>query len=312
MLSRRLLRIKVIKALYAHFKSESESLDVSEKNLTASADKTYDLYFQMLWLPVEVMRYADRRIDIARRKKLPTHEDLNPNTKFIDNRLIRQMEQSDKLTSYLDRTGLGWARYPELVKSLYKSMLDSDFYKAYMDSPKDSWAEDVKFVEDFYVNLVENNEQVEEVVEEQSIQWADDVDFALILAVRTVSLSREGQADLPILPKYKNDDDRRFLTDLFRKTVLNYDEYLGYVEQLTQNWDVERIAFMDNIIMVAAIAELVGFDSIPVKVTLDEYIEIAKYYSTSGSSHFINGVLDKAVEMLTEKGLIRKAGRGLL
>ena len=312
MLSRRLLRIKVVKALYAHFKSEQDSAAISEKNLVAAADKTYDLYLQMLWLPVEVLRYAEKRVEMARNKKLPSPEDLNPNTKFIDNRLLRRLEGSDRLISLLDRRGLGWVQYPELIKGLYASMVESDYYKQYMESPSHTWRDDVKLAEDFYTLTVEDNEAVEEAVEEQSIMWADDIDFALILAVRTLTSAKAGQEDIPVLPQYKNDDDRQFLTELFRTALVRHNEFMSYIEELTRNWDVERIAFMDNMIMVAALAELTAFDSIPVKVTLDEYIEIAKYYSTAGSAQFINGVLDKAVATLSEKGLVNKFGRGLM
>lgn len=312
MLSRRLLRIKVVKALYAHFKSESDSLITSEKNLTASVDKTYDLYNQMLWLIVDVMRYASARIDLARTKKLPTWEDLHPNTRFIDNLVIHQIEGSEKLTSYLERKSLGWVRYPELIKSLYDSMVRSDYYKAYMAAADSSYNDDRKLVEDFYLNEVNDNDLLEDVVEEQSAFWADDVDFALILTMKTIEACRKGQPDLPISSKFKNEDDREFYKELFRKAVVNYGEYLGYIERFTQNWDVDRIAFMDNVIMATAIAELTGFESIPVKVTLDEYIEISKYYSTPGSSHFINGVLDKVINVLREEGKIVKSGRGLL
>lgn len=312
MLSRRLLRIKVVKALYAHFKSEPGSFAVSEKNLVATVDKAYDLYLQMLWLPVEVLRYAEKRIDIARSKKLPSHEDLHPNTKFVDNALIRRIEGSERLARLLERKGLGWVQYPELIKTLYAEMLESDYYREYMASPERSWKDDAKLLEDFYVNTAEDNEALEQVLEEQSILWSDDTDFALILAVRTAATSKASADDIAILPQYKNDDDKAFLSELFNAAVSRYDEFMACIEELTRNWDVERIAFMDSMIMVAALAELATFDSIPVKVTLDEYIEIAKYYSTPGSAHFINGVLDKAVASLTEKGLITKFGRGLL
>jgi N utilization substance protein B len=258
------------------------------------------------------MRYAQHRIDIGRRKKLPTTEDLNPNTKFIDNLLIHQIETSGKLTTYLEKRSLGWHKYPELIKNLYNSLVASDYYKEYMKNPERSYKEDAKLVEDFYMNEVDDHQQVEEVIEEQSILWADDMDFALILAIRTITSSRKGQPDLPILPQYKNDDDREFAGELLRRTLVNYNEYQKYIEKLTQNWDLERIAFMDNLIMAAAIAELVSFDSIPVKVTLDEYIEISKYYSTQNSSHFINGIIDKVIDILTEEGRIHKSGRGLL
>lgn len=312
MLSRRLLRIKAVKALYAHFKSESDSISASEKNLTQAIDKTYDLYHQMLWLIVDVARYAEKRLDIARNKKLPTYEDLNPNTKFVDNAVIAQIANSDRLVAYLERKALGWSQYPELIKSLYDSMSASDYYKEYMASEEHTYNQDRKFVEDFYLNTVEDNEALEAAVEEQSILWADDVDFALVMVNRTIGMCRKSQNDLPLLPQFKNDDDQAFVKELFRKAILNYDEYLSYIEKFTQNWEVERIAYMDNIIMVVAISELVNFPSIPVKVTLDEYIDIAKFYSTRNSSVFVNGVLDKAIAVLKEEGKISKSGRGLL
>lgn len=312
MLSRRLLRIKAVKALYAHFKSESDSLSASEKNLMHAIDKTYDLYHQMLWLVVDVARYAESRQELARNKKLPTHEDLNPNTKFVDNAVIAQLAGSDALAAYLERKSLGWVQYPELIKGLYDSMTEADYYKEYMASDERSYNQDRKFVEDFYLNTVDDNEAVEMSVEEQSILWADDVDYALVLVNRTLGMCRRGQEDLPLLPEFKNDDDKAFVKELFRKALVNYGEHLACIEKFTQNWDVERIAYMDNIIMVVAIAELVNFPSIPVKVTLDEYIDIAKFYSTRNSSLFVNGVLDKAIAVLKEEGKINKTGRGLL
>ena len=312
MLSRRLLRIKVIKALYAHFKSESGSIAVSEKNLITSIDRAYDLYHQMLWLVVDVARYAENRIELARNKKLPTAEDLNPNTRFISNAAVRQIEDSHALTDYLGKKSLGWAMYPEVIKNLYNELESSEFYQSYMAAPSTDYRTDVKLVEQFFTEIVEDNLLVEEAVEEQSILWADDVDFSLIMVVRTLGDMRASRKDIPLLPQYKNEDDRVFAGELFRLTVLHYVDYLSQVEKFTQNWDVERIAFVDNLIMVAAMAELVAFPSIPVRVTLDEYIEIAKYYSTPGSSYFINGILDKINEALTAEGRIQKSGRGLI
>lgn len=312
MLSRRLLRIKVIKALYWHFKSESASVAASEKNLTASIYKTYDLYHQMLWLVVDVARYADKRIELARQKKLPTAEDLNPNKRFIENPVIKQLEGSAALSDYLTKRKLGWVRYPELIKSLYTELVGSEYYRKYMSSAEISYRDEQRLVEDFYVQTVQDNALVEDAVEEQSILWADDIDFALFLVVRTLGNFRRNQADVPLLQQYKNDDDRVFAPQLFRKTIAGYDEYIRYIEKYTQNWDVERIVFTDNLIMAAAIAELLNFPSIPVKVTLDEYIEIAKFYSTRSSGNFINGILDKVIETLREEGRIVKTGRGLI
>lgn len=312
MFSRRFLRIKAVKSLYWHFKSESDSIPVSEKNLVHSIDKAYDLYFQMLSLVADVKRYAEGRIEIARNKKLPTHEDLYPNLHFVENPVIAQIESSQRLNDYLTKKSLGWSRYPEMVKHLYNKMLGSDYYKAYMASTPGGYRDDLRFVQDFYALTVQDDEMVEGVLEEQSILWSDDMDFALIMVLKTLDGFRENQPDITLQREYKSEDDLVFVKELFRQAALHFEEYQLYIERFTVNWDVERIAFLDNIILVAAMAELVSFDSIPVKVTMDEYIEISKYYSTPGSSQFINGILDKVVESLKAEGRINKTGRGLL
>lgn len=312
MISRRLLRIKALKALYAHLKSESESLMASEKTLIASIDKTYDLYFQMLSLIVEVARYADERQQAAMQKKLPTYEDLNPNRKFVENAVVHLIAESDSVNDYLAAHKLSWARYPELIKALYLQLEQSEYYKKYMTSQERSFREDLALVTDFYTNELESSEMLEEVLDEQSILWNDDLGFALIMVTRTLSNMRQSHRDVKVLPKFKSEEDLGFAKELFEKAAVNYDSNLEVIEQFTRNWDIERIAFMDNVIMVTAMAELISFPSIPVKVTLDEYIEIAKYYSTASSSTFINGVLDKVVNTLTEEGRINKSGRGLI
>ncbi len=312
MLSRRLLRIKVIKALYAHFKSESDSLVGSEKNLLMSADKTYQLYQLLLSLIVNIRQYAEHRIELGRKKHLPTDEERNPNLKFVNNRLIARLAGSDKLFDFLSVQKLGWERHPELIKKLYMTLVESDYYKAYMASPKDDYTEDQRLVVDFYMHALEDCEALEEALEEQSIYWADDLGFALVMALRTLQETRAGQAEVPILPKFRHDDDRKFAVELFRNALTHSEEYFQYIDTYTQNWDLERIAYMDRLIMLTTIAELVHFPTIPVKVTLDEYIEIAKYYSTPASSTFINGVLDKVVEALKKEGKIKKEGRGLI
>ena len=312
MISRRLLRIKVLKALYAHLKSESKSLTVSEKELVGSIDKTYDLYFQMLSLIVEVARYADQKQEAAKQKKLPTFEDLNPNRKFVENSVIRILSESDSVNDYIAARKLSWAQHPELIKSIFNELEQKDYYQKYMLSGETSFKEDLALVNDFYVNELEESEALEEALEEISIQWNDDLGFALLMVTRTLSNLRASHQEVKVLPKFKSEEDLEYAKELFEKALLNYDKHQQLIEQYTRNWDVERIAFMDNLIMIIAVTELTSFPSIPVKVTLDEYIEIAKFYSSPGSSNFINGVLDKIVASLTEEGQIKKSGRGLI
>lgn len=307
MLSRRLLRIKVVKALYAHYKSGAESPQVTVKSLKASIDSTYNLYLQMLWLIAEVSRYAEDRIELGRRKKLPTQDDLHPNMRFVENDAVRAIVDSEELKGALKARKLGWTAYPELVKLLYNELTQSDYYAKYMSADGVSWRGDVQVVEDFYVQTVQDNELVEDVAEEQNIMWADDVDFALSMVVRTLSGMREGRP-LRLLPQFNNDDDERFGGELLRVALAGYDESTAMISRLAENWDMERVAFIDMLIMATAISELQGFPTIPVKVTLDEYIEIAKHYSTPGSGTFVNGILDKAIKELN----VEKTGRGLL
>lgn len=312
MISRRMLRIKVIKALYMHLKSESDSLMASEKTLLASIDKTYDLYFQMLSLVVELAHYAEQRQQAAMQKKLPTYEDLNPNRKFVENSVIRLIADSDSVNDYLAARKLNWSKYPELIKLLYNQLEETPYFKKYMSSQERSFREDLALITEFYTKELEECEMLEDALDEQSILWNDDLGFALVMVTRTLSNMRPSHKEVKVLPKFKSEEDLDYATSLFENAAINFDEHLETIEQYTRNWDVERIAYMDNIIMVIALAELTSCPSIPVKVTLDEYIEIAKFYSTQSSSTFINGVLDKMITSLTEAGKINKSGRGLI
>ncbi len=312
MISRRLLRIKVLKAMYAHLKSESDSILASEKSLVASIDKTYDLYFQMLSLIVEMARYAESRQEMAKQKKLPTFEDLNPNRKFVENSVISLIAESDSVNDYLAAHRLSWAQYPELIKTLFAQLEQSDYYQKYMLSEERSFREDLALVRDFYTSELEESELLEDVLDEQSIMWNDDLGFALIMVERTLSNMRPVHREVKVVPKFKSDDDLAFAKELFSKSIVNFNDNIALIERFTAKWDVERIAFMDNLILALATTELMAFASIPVKVTLDEYIEISKYYSTPGSSTFINGILDRIVAHLTDEGQIKKSGRGLL
>lgn len=311
MLSRRLLRIKVIKALFAHLKSGADNMMASEKTLMASVDKAYDLYFLLLELPVEIVRLARQRQEIARQKKLPSYEDLHPNTKFVDNAVIRLIADADAVNDHLAARHLGWSQYPELIRSLYAQLADSDYFKEYMQRDERSFDDDKRLVERFFESLGECD-ALDDALEEMSMLWCDDLPYIVVMILRTLSALRPAHTELKIPAKFKSDEDPQFVRTLFEKSLVNFDANQDYIEKFTANWDLERIVFMDNLILSTAMTELMSFPSIPVKVTLDEWIEISKYYSTPGSSTFINGVLDKIVASLTEEGRIKKSGRGLI
>ncbi len=312
MLSRRLLRIKALKAIYAHLQCEGDNLIASQKGLLNSIDKSYDLYFLLLQLPVAIADHLRNQQQIAKEKHLATFEDLNPNTKFVDSALIQLLDNSDSLNDYLSIRHLNWSNYPEFIKSISAQFLQSAPYVKYMASQESSIKEDVALLESFYVTLIQESELVEPIIEEISLQMVGDLSYVLPLVMRTITSVRASHTDIKVMKKYKSDDDLTFVRSLFERALINYNKYQTYIERFTSNWDVERIVFMDNLILVVAMAELLNFPDIPIKVTMDEYIEVSKFYSTPGSSVFVNGILDKLTVSLQEEGSIKKSGRGLM
>lgn len=312
MLSRRFLRIKVVKALYSHLKTEDTPIAASTKNLIHSIDKSYQLYFQMLSLIPALAEYGRERIEIGLNKKLPTFEDLNPNRRFVDNRAVALFEHCDELFDKVEREGLGWNNNPEVIRHLYELLTTSEFYTKYMNETSHKFSTDVALLEDFFINCVQDNEMVEQTLEDSSLLWADDLDYVLTMVLRTLRSLKAKDTKAILLPQFKNSDDEKFAADLFTRAVVDYSENIDYLERYTRNWDMERIASMDLLLLSLAMTEITRFPSIPIKVSLDEYIEISRYYSTIGSPQFINGILDKAVADLNADGRIVKMGRGLL
>ncbi len=315
MLSRRLLRIKTVKALYSYFQSAEDSIDRSEKELQASLSKSYELYLRFLSLPAEVADMAVERIEQGRAKLMPTEADLNPNMRFAQNRVVGVLRESGALAEALKGypgAGWRWQREEGIIKKLYADFTAAPYYKAYMEGPEPGFSEDKQLIIDLLTHQIEDRDYIEEALEEESILWIDDIGYCLGLAIRTIGFLGRGGDELSVMPMYKNEEDSLFANRLLLKALEGHTRYFEYIDRFTRNWDFERIAFMDKLIMLAAITELVEFDNIPVKVTLDEYIEISKYYSTQSSSVFVNGILDKIVAWLSAEGLVVKSGRGLV
>jgi len=313
MISRRLLRIKVLLVLYAFNRKKGDSLESAEKELLLSLKKSYDLYHLLLLLIIEIKDVAEEKIEIARQKKIPTHEDLNPNTKLIDNRLVKQLSVNQQLKNYSKRTGLSWRDYIELPRKYYNILKDSDIYKEYMSSGKSSYAEDKKFVARLFDLILMESEELELVLEEKSVYWNDDLDFVSVMVDKTIRQFKESTVDdHSLMPLYRSDEDEIFVKTLLRKTILNSDTLMELIDSNTTNWEIERVALMDTLVMQLAITEIMEFPEIPVKVSLNEYIEIAKFYCTSKSSTFVNGILDKIVREIREKKMLSKKGRGLI
>ena len=313
MISRRIIRIKVLQVLYAYYSSTGKSLDNIEKELFFCIHKTYDLYHYLLALIIEIADYAEQRIEIRRNKHQPSEEDLHPNTKFISNQFIRQLRENRQLNAYLNQKKLSWVNHPELIKELYLFLVESDFYKEYMEDRTRSFLDDRKFADKIFNKIILISEDLYEVLEEQSIYWNDDVEFVVSMISKTLKKFNEySDTDQRLLPLYKDEEDRLYARDLLRKAIINHDELRALIKTHSKNWDLERIAFMDILIMQLAISEFLYFPSIPTKVSLNEYIELSKFYSTEKSRNFINGILDKTLKDLKQSGDVNKTGRGLI
>lgn len=313
MISRRLLRIKVLHILYAYFKTDSPSINKFEKELFHSIEKSYELYFYFLLLSTELQKLEEERILLGKNKRIPTEEDLNPNTKFLKNRVINQIKENSQLLRFINEKGISWAKNPEFVKKIYKLVTGNQYFHLYMQSEQDSYEWDKKVLVKIYSEDILNYEPLYQLLEEESIYWNDDVDFVISIIIKTLKgfKAPDGE-DARLMPMFKNEEDREFVKNLYRKSILKGDDNLKLISEYTKNWDVDRIAFMDILLMQIALAEVTEFPSIPVKVTLNEYIEISKFYSTNKSSTFINGILDKIVNKLRSENKIQKQGRGLI
>jgi N utilization substance protein B len=302
-----------MQVIYAWLNDEGSDISKAEKSLWFNIDKTYDLYHYLMALLLSVRKYAQERIDIASSKRLPTFEDLHPNRRFVDNKVLVQLSENHALNQHLAYKKLSWTDHDEVVKKLYHAIIDSDYYKAYMEKTTSTYAEEKQFVVDILTNELEPLELMYHVLEEQNIFWNDDIEFVISMILRTIDRFKENNNEGgSMLPLFKNDDDKEFAKTLLRKIIVRYNEYKTLIEKHTRNWEIDRIALMDIQLMVMAITEMVEFPEIPVKVTLNEYIELAKYYSTNKSNEFINGILDKIIQELKDEKKIIKTGRGLI
>jgi len=312
MINRRHIRVKVMQSVYAMQQSHNDDMVREEKFLKHSILKIFDLYVLNIQLLVEVQKLAAKKIALSKKKILATSEDLQPNTKFIDNTLITSIADSIALESYLSLYKLNhWSFDDEYVKIIFDALQKSDFYKDYLNSKEISFKSDKAFVIEFYKQIIAPNEKLAEFYEDKMISWVDDIPFVNTWILKTLNKQKEGKT-FQLGKLYKDQDDEDFVSELFRKTVLKHKTYEQDITDKTPNWETDRIADIDMILIKMAITEFVNFGSIPVRVTINEYIEIAKDYSTTKSSYFINGVLDKISKEFLETKKIVKIGRGLL
>jgi len=301
-----------MQSVYAMITSKADDLIREEKFLKLSIQKLLDLYVLQLQLIVEVQKLATQKLAISKKKHLATKEELSPNTKFIENQAILNLVNSTSFVTFKNDNNINnWTLDDEYVKIIWKKLEKSDLYKAYLNSGDSSFKEDKNFVQDFFKEIIAPDDKLADYYEDQNISWLDDIPFVNTWIVRT--LSKLKQNKIFVLDKlYKDEDDEKFVLELFRKVILHHTSYEEDISDKTPNWETDRIADIDMILIKMAIAEFLKFPSIPVRVTINEYIEISKDYSTNKSGYFINGVLDKLSKEYEKNKTLNKIGRGLL
>lgn len=309
MINRVLIRAKVVQMLYAYMVSkDSMTLTTAKKELTKSLDKSYELYNALLKLMIELTDVQDLRLDEAKHKFLPTEEDLNPNMRFVENEFVKRLRVDQTLADFVDDKKINWRDDELFVRLLLDKILRSEEYQEYMEMPKTSLVRDGEVWYQLMKKVVLPDENLLEHLQSMSVYYTDD-DLQIMgqFVMKTIRRFEDEEAQ-PILPQYKNDDDSKFGEQLFSKAVAEMEENNSYIDQFvkTEKWDVERIALMDRVVMCTALTEIRNYPSIPVNVSLNEYIELAKDYSTPRSGQFVNGILNAVVNKLRADKVIIK------
>lgn len=294
------------------FRNFMASQDNGADALTAlrqSLEKARELYFRMLYLPVELTYMQERALDEKRYKYLVTNQDLNPNMKFVENALVKEIENCEAISGYIEKSKLYWRQSePVMMDNLLKAILESDIYREYMETPQQGIREDSDFWRNVMKKIVFTNEHFLEAMEDESVFWNDDLEIVGTFVLKTLRRLEEGDGANAVLDKFKDEEDARFGEDLVKAVLKNKDTYKGYIDIAIDRslWESERMAFMDTVVIETALAEIMNFPKIPLTVSLNEYIEIAKCYSTAKSGGFVNGVLGTIVRRLQEDGTLLK------
>lgn len=315
MLTRRHIRVKVMQCIYALIQSKDDSLEKQQGFLNASIDKMYTLYLLVLSLLVEIQKHATTQVALSTKKYLADSTDDYPKkNKFATNALLVQLASNTSLKEALDKRKLkNWYLNEEYVKLIYKDIVKNEAYQSYMRLPEQSYDEDKKLIQELFKEVIAPNEKIYAYFEDDQLTWVDDLPIVNTFVLKRLRKVTPDQSHSYFLPKLlKDDQDREFAQQLLAKTLLNDAKWEKEIEGKTPNWDKDRIADIDSILLKMAICELLNFPSIPEKVTINEFLEIAKEYSTPKSSIFINGILDKLVKEYKANGKLKKMGRGLL
>ena len=318
MINRRFLRVKVLQAVYAYQESGEDVVENGVKHLIDSIEKLKDLFVWQLSFLVETKRFAENRIEENKRKNFPTQEDLNPNTRYIENRVLNVLENNKDLRKEEERLKINWANHQDIVRGFYNKMRETEEYKQYMSDSVSNFDRDKKFIVKMINEYFADLEVLQDFYEEKSIFFVDDyhlVSSMLSKFFTEIKTNFNENSSLPTINKTEKDpvnEDKEFVKNLFRKVISHGAEYGKLVGENTSNWEKERVCVMDMIIIKLAITEFCCFPYIPVKVTMNEYIEISKYFSTPKSKIFVNGILDRILKKLNEDNAIVKKGIGLL
>ncbi len=303
-----------MQALFAYQRSEGAELAVGEKLLDQSLQRIYDLYIHQLSLLVEMHSFAKKQIEEGKNKLMPTEHDLNPNLRFVENKVLLQLENNPQLQKHISARKINWAEHLELIRRIFSAFKECEEYVSYMDGEEPTYKEDRRIVYHLYEQYIVANEHLQSIFEEKSIFWVNDFEQVAALVVRTISDFKKDIEFGGALPSmYKDEEeDKQFVKDLFRKTATHSADFQKMIEEKLENWDMDRIASTDILLMKMALCEFIHIKSVPTKVTMNEYIEIAKEYSTPKSNGIINGILDKLLVELKEQGKIKKIGKGLI
>ena len=318
MLSRRYLRIKVLQSIYAFIQSNNDRIDVGERQLLTNLNKIFELYIHQISLLLAIVNFAKQRLEESKKKYFPTENDINPNRKFVDNRFITQIGENREFLQKEDSLRISWKSEEELIRRIYSIIRQSNEFIEYMNSPDESYKADKEIIVKIFMNCIAESESLQYYFEEKNINWVVDYPTSIMMLIKTINSFKESDDEFKALPKLfkseesKDNEDVDFIIRLFRKSILNREEFSKLISEKVKNWEIERLAIMDIIILVMAMTEMIEFPSIPIKVTFNEYIDISKNYSTPKSKVFINGMLDKLFVDLKENNRITKTGRGLI
>jgi N utilization substance protein B len=310
MLNRRHLRIRVLQLVYSWKKSNESDIVVLEKQFLKSLNKVEELYLLLLMYVLEVRDFAENYSESSKNKQLPSDNDLNPNTKFINNLFLQKLRDESGLINKAGHSKLSFSDQQNMIKSIYFKMIESELYKEYMNSETIDFDSEKKFIVKLFSKELIEMEVFQDFLSEQDIFWDDDFPFICSMVIKTIKDSTTDKIELFEL--FKDTDEKDFAVNLLRQSIIHSEEFAELISSKTKNWDLDRVAQMDLILMQMALSELLKMPSVPVKVTINEYIELAKYYSTPNSKNFVNGILDSLLIELKREGAIKKMGRGLI